>query len=140
MADFAFAVTSNLKEVVLPESLKILGTGSFDTSSIERMDLKNVEVIGGGSFAGCANLKSLVLTGKVKNIQAQSFLQSGIEYIIVENPEMEAEEGSFLVADNINIFLTYNELTDKETFWQQYVKGVYTQNMWEYKNGIPVLK
>lgn len=140
VADFAFAVTSNLKEVVLPESLKILGTGSFDTSSIERMDLKNVEVIGGGSFAGCANLKSLVLTSKVKNIQAQSFLQSGIEYIIVENPEMEAEEGSFLVADNINIFLTYNELTDKETVWQQYVKGVYTQNMWEYKNGIPVLK
>jgi hypothetical protein len=140
VADFAFAVTPNLKEVVLPESLKVLGTGAFDTSSIEKIDLKNVEEIGGGCFAGCKNLKNLILTDSVRIIRAQAFYFSGIEYIIVEDPSTKAEEGAFLGSDNMKIFLAYKDLTDKEKSWEQYVDSVYSRNAWKYENGIPVLR
>ena len=102
--------------------------------------MKNVEEIGGGCFAGCKNLKSLILTDSVKIIRAQAFYLSGIEYIIVENSAMQAEEGAFLGSDNMEIFLAYKDVTDKEMFWAQYVAGVYSKNDWNYENGIPVLR
>ena len=81
-----------------------------------------------------------MLPESVKIIYSQMLFESGVEYIIVENPTMETGEDAFLRADNIKIFLTYNDITDKEMIWKQYVSGVYSKNDWEYDNGIPVIK
>ncbi len=132
----AFLCNDRLTEVILPESLKKLDFDSFNTASIERIDLKNVEELDEGVFAGCHQLKSLVLPNTLKKIGAQSFYDCGLEYVVIENPDLEAS-GAFFNAAQIVIFLTYDTLTDKEAEWATHVAAVYPQSAWQYVNGVP---
>ncbi len=140
LATDAFALNKNLKEVSLPSTLRILGMSAFNTTAIESIDLKNVEYIGGACFAGCTNLKSVLIPATVKEMEAQIFYDSSVEYIIIENPNLITEKTAFLRADELKIFLTYENLTEKEQAWSAFVEGVYPQSMWEYKNGNPLVK
>lgn len=137
IADFAFALNKNIREVILPASVKTLGMDAFYTTKIERIDLRNVEEIGGGCFADCDNLRMLVLPQSVKKVAEQLCFDSGVEYLIIENPALEVTATTFLRAEKLKIFLCYDTVTDKERYWIPSVAGVYAQSEWTYINGVP---
>ena len=97
-ADLPANLTS-LKEVVLPPSVKEIGKDAFEYSSIEKINLENVEKIGYGAFYKCKNLKEVELPS-VKEIGKETFAGSVLEKINLENVE-KIGENAFYECENL---------------------------------------
>lgn len=64
IAGGAFASNSELKKVVFPESLKVIGLYSFSNTAVENIVIpESVEFIGYGAFTFCSDLTSLEING-----------------------------------------------------------------------------
>ncbi len=86
IGDHAFYECENLKEVVLPPSVKEIGENTFAYSGLEKINLENVEIIGDHAFYECENLKEATLSS-VKEIGGGVFGGSGLEKISLKNVE-----------------------------------------------------
>lgn len=67
----AFQSCSNLKDIILSNSLKSIGDYAFEMcTSLEYLNLPNtLEIIGCGAFTGCANLKSVNYDGTLEQFK-----------------------------------------------------------------------
>ncbi len=94
----AFAMCTGLKEVLLPDGLKIIGPNLFwGCTDLERVELPDsiTEIYGSsewmtggrenaGAFAGCASLKSITIPPKVKVIPFNAFQNcTSLEEVII---------------------------------------------------------
>lgn len=74
IGNHVFALTYELKNVVLPEGLKEIGDYAFDDSGLEAISLpESLEVIGEHAFAGCDDLEGVVIPSKIKEIKDNTF-------------------------------------------------------------------
>ncbi len=55
----AFENTTNLKSINFPAALKLIGSGAFDTSGLEKVDIPGKTSLGISAFAGCESLTSV---------------------------------------------------------------------------------
>jgi hypothetical protein len=138
-ANGVFAANTNIKELVLPSTLKKLPRSFIDGSAVTKINLNYVEELSGGTFASCMGLSVIVLSENVKKIGDQEFLYTYAS-VVIENKDMEVDPDCFLGADNVIVFLGYDGIGEKEELWIPYVSAVYERSEWEYVNGIPTPK
>lgn len=55
----AFGNTTNLKSINFPAALKLIGSGAFDTSGLEKVDIPGKTSLGSGAFSNCESLTSV---------------------------------------------------------------------------------
>lgn len=74
IGNMAFYDCNKLKDVVLPETTKYLGTRSFGRTGITTITIPyKVEKIGSFAFANCSQLKTVVFEGVPKDIGSEVF-------------------------------------------------------------------
>ena len=79
-----FAGCSNLSTVVLPSSIVRLGTSSFEGTSIDSLNLKNVRFIESKAFKDCSRLKSITIPDSVQTTGNYTFQGcSSLESIVI---------------------------------------------------------
>lgn len=72
--DFALASTTGIKKVICPESLREIGTGSFQLSNIEAVEFNDgLETIGEASFYLLDKLTALYIPASVMRIEKDAF-------------------------------------------------------------------
>lgn len=73
--DSAFDSLSELKEVILPDTIKIIGSYAFyQCESLKTINLPNsLEDLGDEVFSGCTSLKSIELPASIKEIGTELF-------------------------------------------------------------------
>ena len=65
----AFNHLNLIKEVIIPNSVKVIGDWAFSSSSIEKVIIpSSVEKIGEYAFSGCRKLKEVLVSPGVKNL------------------------------------------------------------------------
>ena len=77
----AFSYCENLHKVILPAGLKIIGEAAFShCTSIDKVIFpEGLEEIGKNAFLGCIGLKSVVWSKKLKSIGDNAFENCGID-------------------------------------------------------------
>lgn len=74
IGSYAFSGLSQLKEIVIPASVKEIGGSAFYTSGLEKVILsEGVEIIGMHAFSYCENLKEINIPSTVKTIYTSAF-------------------------------------------------------------------
>jgi|GEM_PF-1505157 len=82
IGNYAFS-NSNVKEVILPSTVRDLGRG-FDSSSVEKVVLnEGLEVISSRAFRSTPALKEVVIPSTVTEIVDNAFQKSGIKEIVI---------------------------------------------------------
>lgn len=81
IGDYAFKRTYFTKEIVIPSSVRHIGTGAFaGCPSLTKVEIKEgVTTIGDGMFMGCSLLKEIVLPGTLTSIGAFAFYHCPLE-------------------------------------------------------------
>lgn len=83
--DILAFVCRDIKEVIIPETIKVIGPNCFSYGKIERIFIpKNVHKIGFSAFFHCSNLKSIEFdeSSELEKIQTNSFLFLPIKNIV----------------------------------------------------------
>lgn len=77
IGDLAFGGCQNLKEVILPDSIKEIGVYAFcDCKTLERVDLsscRELVKISDATFTNCERLKDVLLPDSIKEIERNAF-------------------------------------------------------------------
>ena len=100
----AFLECTNIKSVILPNTLTAIGTQAFWGSSLVSISIPaSVEEIRGSAFFGCSSLKTVTFGSKLKTIGSDVFLNCTSLTMIeipasVETIEDQAFEGCSLLA------------------------------------------
>ena len=75
IANYAFA-GCNIKNIVLPTSVKIIGHHAFHYSSLENIEIPNsVQTIGHNAFRSCEYLTNISLSSQLSELQENTFLR-----------------------------------------------------------------
>ena len=83
IGNFAFAYNSNVKTVILADSVRDLGRG-FDTSTVEKVVLnEGLEVINNRAFKSTSALKEVVISSTVKEIADNAFQKTALKTITI---------------------------------------------------------
>ena len=83
-------VGSNLKKLIIPDSITQIGDWAFSgCSGLTELKLpENLEEIGESAFRGCRGLRRLELPAKLKEVKSSAFYEcTGINYIKINSPE-----------------------------------------------------
>lgn len=76
ISDSAFMGCTALTDVVIPDSIKSIGTGAFLGASIKSVTLpRNLEFLGENAFANCTSLTSVTIQNGLTYIPDYAFLQ-----------------------------------------------------------------
>ena len=83
IGNYAFAYNSNVKTVILADSVRDLGRG-FDTSTVEKVVLnEGLEVISSRAFRSTSALKEVVISSTVKEIADNAFQKTALKTITI---------------------------------------------------------
>lgn len=91
---YAFEAHYDLETVTLPESVKIIGEGSFmDCSSLRSINIPSgVTNIERGAFVACVSLGDITLPASVVRVEEEAFTAcESIGVLTIENPELQYE-------------------------------------------------
>jgi hypothetical protein len=104
----AFVGASNLKNVIIPESVKTLEDSAFMLAkSLERIELKGVVTIGARAFFNCTNLKNIVISDSIHYVGTNAFM--GCEAL-----EMAIYDTAKYIGNEKNPYVILMEAIDKE--------------------------
>lgn len=101
IADGAFSERTNIKSVVIGNSVVSIGEKAFADSSVTSITLTAVKSIGANAFANCTRLTEVIFCDKVESIGASAF--SGCENLEkIEIPNADSWVGiSFANTDSV---------------------------------------
>ena len=85
--DFAFASSSPLQKIIIPNTVTSIGNNAFDASGILEITIPDsVTMIGEEAFADCNYLKKVILSKSITTIRASTFLNChSLEDIFMPN-------------------------------------------------------
>lgn len=99
----AFSSCYNLKEVILPCSLKSIRNEAFKFSGIESITIpESVIEIDAEAFSWCCDLKHILLPHNVRHIGSESFyFCNKLRHVVYQNDELVFPYDVFLSCDNL---------------------------------------
>lgn len=106
-ANGGFYRASNLKSVVLPSSVEILGNNAFrECSSLSSINLEHIKILMEGVFNGCTSLAIAVNMPNLTTLTKKAFYMSGITEIaslgkVTELPSDSSQNGTFYKCLNL---------------------------------------
>lgn len=110
----AFSNTASLKSIVIPKNVKEIASYAFDSSRLEEIDFINpekLEEIGEASFAG-TRIKHFPFT-KLKNLSslgANAFLNGSLEDVKIGSKALSIEGGAFRLNPVKNVELNVHDI------------------------------
>ncbi len=97
----AFENSTEIKEIVLPDSLKIIEDYAFFSTEITTVELpENLEKIGKQSFKFCRNLKRINLPDNLKIIGEGCFFDSGLTKAVIPKSTAKIGVNAFTIRKN----------------------------------------
>lgn len=94
VGDRAFAY-SKLSAIVLPESVRSLGTEAFrGVVTLSSANIGSLTAIPDGTFRGCSNLNEFTVNEAIVSIGNKAFAESGIVKVIVEGVSADKDESA----------------------------------------------
>lgn len=146
ISEYAFADTAMLSEIILPETLEVIGfrafrncqvknieipsgvkeiqEGAFSGSAIESFNWpEHLEVIKAGMFVGCENLKNIVLPKSLKEIERGALAWTAIENVDWPENVAVVRYHAFQGCKNLNSIKFPEGVTTVEE-WAFYESGV----------------
>lgn len=91
-----FCKAINLKSVVLPSSVEILGNNAFrECSSLPSINLEHIKTLMQGVFLGCTSLAIVVNMPNLTTLNQAAFYQSAIKEIVSLGNVTELKSGSY---------------------------------------------
>lgn len=94
VADNAFKGCTDLKEVIIPNTVTSIGNDAFSgCSSLSKLSLDSIRSIGVNAFRNCKSLKSVTIPNSVTTIGAYAFAGCGLEYIALPDSIETIDEG-----------------------------------------------
>ena len=108
----------NLTKYIIPEEVKLIGSGAFERCKLISIDLgKNVESIGAGAFSECELLNDVIIPNTVTTIGFWAFRCCfNLTNIILPNGITRIEDDLFLGCENLtNITIPKGVKTIGET-------------------------
>ncbi len=110
----AFASCKNLKEIVIPETVKIIGDYAFSECNFKRITIpQGVEEIGSHTFKRCNNIEYIVLPDSVKFIGDYAFTECDKLKRITLSNELKILPAGFLCYCNALESITIPESIEK---------------------------
>lgn len=96
IGDMAFMDCTNLKEVIIPDSIKWIGYQAFSgCSSLEKIELsKNTLTINYGCFLNCASLETITIPSTVYSMSKDAFAGCTNLTIYVERARSDTDSWS----------------------------------------------
>lgn len=122
-----------LKELVLPETLKNITSGSFiGMTSLEKVNIpEGVKKIGVNAFANCTNLKNITIPSSVVEISGRAFYMTGLTEITIPSSVKKIGSHAFELCKNLEkVELDFeNTEVGVSTFEQtKFSEKVYAEN------------
>lgn len=110
----AFSSCENLKEIVIPETVKIIGDYAFSECAFPRITIpQGVEEIGSHAFKRCNNIEYIVLPDSVTSIGDYTFTECGKLKRITLSNELKILPSGFLCYCNALESITIPESIEK---------------------------
>lgn len=116
---FALYGLSNLKEVSLPDSIRVIGGYAFDQCySLSKINIpENVEIIRANAFNGCTSLENITIPESVKEIGDNCFGYCiSLEKFTVLNPACSISTEGYGQSDIKNMVVYGNSGSTAEAF------------------------
>lgn len=114
---FMFNYCSNIRSVIIPNSVTEIGVGAFgECTGLKKVTLpESVMTIKGYAFDGCTSLKDIVFPKGVTLIGEEAFARC-TELMSVEISSAKIEEQAFLKCSGLNSVVIHNSLVGAYAF------------------------
>lgn len=97
----AFENSTEIKEITLPQSLKIIEDYAFFSTEISKIELpRPLKKIGKQAFKFCRNLKEIVFPENLRVIGEEGFFDSGLTKVEIPNNVGKIGENAFTIRKN----------------------------------------
>lgn len=108
----AFKDCSNLKKVILPDTINYIGQYAFTGSGIEEIVIPDsVKKIDNYAFSDCESLKKVTLSNNLTYLGEYAFTKTSIEEIVIPDTITEIKEGTFKDCTQLSDITFPNNLT-----------------------------
>ena len=96
--EMAFYKCENLKKIVLPQSVQVIGNYSFDScTALEEFNAGGAKAIGGHAFDSCPNLKKVTLSGNCTDFEPNLF----VDCLTLEEINVTDGNGNYSSVDGV---------------------------------------
>lgn len=104
--NYAFSGCSNIKSLILPDSLATLGSNAFyGCSSLQTIDIPNSATftsIGASTFSGCTSIQEILIPKSVTSIDGSAFVNCiSLKKVIISDCETEVSIGTRNTSENL---------------------------------------
>ena len=116
IGEWAFSQCTNLKTIILPDSLKTLDNLAFNgCTGLESITLNNgLESIGENAFQNCQSLKEITIPESVKLINPRAFYYcDALESVTILNPLCHIEPSETNLVEENTVLYGYESSTTK---------------------------
>jgi len=106
IGETALAGCDNLKEITIPDSVRIIGPRAFHScAALDTLELgAGVERIGAGAFASCPHLEVVSCPGSLRILEEQAFHRCDhLTHVILNEGLLRIGEGAFSACKNLHL-------------------------------------
>lgn len=103
IADYAFANNTVTEKVVLPDSVKYIGSNAFSgCSALKSVNLpKNLTGIGSSAFSDCTALTSVELPAGIKEINPMTFMSCPLTSVVIPEGIATVGDAAFMRCNSL---------------------------------------
>lgn len=84
--DYGFYECKNLKNIIIPDTVKLIGHNAFSGCGLEELILPDsIEEIGDHAFLGCPTQDTIVLPPNIKRIGTEAFSGTNVDQLIIQD-------------------------------------------------------
>lgn len=112
IAAYAFE-ECQLNNIVLPDSVKNIGTYSFQYSTVKNITFgSGLEYISQGAFEECKRLSSVTLPEALQTVEYSAFSNSGVKKLTINSEHVNLYDDAFSDCNNLSSFAVGDKCTN----------------------------